>query len=184
MGAGNMGAGKKLALIAIGYALAFGAGLAAVAVNELCMPADIAQASSGMVAFGDVVLFILVAGFLSLAPTWFLLRLLIEKAPRPLMAAELVIAVLGPVSWLSVIWLAAPPGAHRPPLAGLEMLGAFIAFGAIPRIVLGPVVVVIEAATFVLIRERRARALLVAAMLMDIIPLGLFALHMAGAMLR
>jgi hypothetical protein len=54
---------KKLALIGMGYALSAGGGLAAVAVNELLMPADIAQASRGMVAFGDMILFVLVAGF-------------------------------------------------------------------------------------------------------------------------
>ena len=61
------------------------------------------------------------------------------------------------------------------------LLGLFIAFGAIPRMVLGPVLLVIEGATFLLIRERVKRALLVVAMLMDLIPLSLFALHMARA---
>jgi hypothetical protein len=35
----------------------------------LRMPADIAQTSPSMVAFGDMILFVLVAGFFSLAPT-------------------------------------------------------------------------------------------------------------------
>ena len=35
------------------------------------------------------------AGFFSLAPTWFLLKLSIEKAPRVLLAALLLIAGLG-----------------------------------------------------------------------------------------
>jgi hypothetical protein len=43
---------KKLALIAAGYALCVVAGFAAVTVNELRMPADVAQGSPGMVAFG------------------------------------------------------------------------------------------------------------------------------------
>ena len=73
---------KSLALIAAGYALSVGGGLAAVAVNELFMPADVAQTSPGMAAFGDMVLFVLATGFPSLAPTWFLLKLLVEKAPR------------------------------------------------------------------------------------------------------
>src|ERR1035441_9884779 len=73
---------KKLALIAAGYALSVAGGVAAVAVNELRMPADIAQTSPGMVAFGDMILFVLAAGFFSLAPTWFLLKLSVEKAPR------------------------------------------------------------------------------------------------------
>jgi hypothetical protein len=47
--------------------------------------------------------------------------------------------------------------------------------------VLGPVLLVIEGATFVLARERVVRAVLAAAMLMDIIPLSMFALHLARA---
>jgi hypothetical protein len=74
-----MSTAKRLALIAAGYAFSVGAGLAAVALNELLMPADAAQ-SSGMAAFGDIILFVLVAGFFSLGPTWFLLRLLISTA--------------------------------------------------------------------------------------------------------
>jgi hypothetical protein len=46
---------------------------------------------------------------------------------------------------------------------------------------LGSPLLAIEAATFLLIRGRVARALLAAAMLMDLIPLSLFAAHMAGA---
>ena len=56
-----------------------------------------------------------------------------------------------------------------------------IALGAIPRMVFGPVLVVIEGVTFLLVRERIARALLAAAMLMDLVPLGIFALHLARA---
>ena len=109
---------KGLALIAAGYVLSVGGGLAAVAVNELFMPADVAQTSPGMVAFGDMILFVLVAGFLSLAPTWFLLKLLVEKAPRALLGTELLIAAMGPVSWLAMTTLAvttprAAPAASR-----------------------------------------------------------------------
>jgi hypothetical protein len=176
---------KRLALIAAGYALAVACGFAAAAVNELFMPADVAQGSPGMVAFGDMILFVFVVGFLGLVPTWFLLRLLAAKAPRVLLAAVLVIAALGPLSWLAMIGLsAAPPGGvsfpNLPP-AARELLGLLIAFGAIPRIVLGPVLLVVEAVTFFLLRGRVARALLAAAMLMDLVPLGLFALHMLRA---
>ncbi len=174
----------QLALIAAGYGLSFGGGVAAVAVNELLMPAVIAQGSPGMVAFGDVVLFLLVTGFLGLAPTWFLLRLSVEAAPRAVLAAELLIATIGPASWIGVIYLADPTRPRGLPSAGGDLLGLLIAFAAIPRIVLGPVLLVIEAATFVMVRARLARALLVAAMLMDLVPLCLFALHMANAILR
>jgi hypothetical protein len=63
--------------------LAVGGAIAAVAVNELFIPFDTKQSSGGMVAFGDMILFVLVTGFLSL-PTWFLLKLCIKKAARTL----------------------------------------------------------------------------------------------------
>jgi hypothetical protein len=175
---------KQLALIAAGYALAIGGGFAAVAVNELVMPADVAQGSPGMVAFGDMILFVVVAGFLGLAPTWFLLKLLADKAPRALLAAELLIAALGPLSWLAMTTLAVAPPAGGVSLPNVpqglrEWLGLLIAFGAIPRIVLGPVLILIEGVTFFLLRGRLARALLAAAMLMDLVPLALFALHLS-----
>jgi hypothetical protein len=175
-----MRVGKKLALIVAGYALALVGGVAAGGIYDLLIPDDIKQTSGGMVAFGDMVVFMLGAGFLSLMPTWFLLRLCIEKIPRTLLAVALLIAVLGPASWLAVRAMAAGPT----PASAPQVLGLLIAFGAVPRIVLGPVVLVIEAVTFVLIRTRVARALLAAAMLLDIIPLGIFALHVAAANYR
>jgi hypothetical protein len=171
---------KKLALIAVGYAFSVVGGLAAVAVNELRMSADIAQGSPGMVAFGDMVLFILATGFFGLAPTWFLLKLLAEKAPRTLLAILLPIAAIGPVSWLTMVYLAADTtNAPDHVMRAGAVLGLLVAFGAIPRIVAGPVLVVIEAATFLLVRARLVRVLLAAAMLMDLVPLGMFAMHMA-----
>jgi hypothetical protein len=175
---------KRLALIALGYVIAVVGGVAAVAVNELLMPAEISQGSPGMVAFGDMILLVLVAGFLGLVPTWFLLKLFIEKAPRALLAIVFLIAVIGPASWLAVIYFAGRPGG--PNLANLpriaeQVVGPLIAFGAIPRIVFGPLLLVIEGVIFILLRGRVARMLLAAAMLMDLIPLGLFGLHMMRA---
>ena len=178
---------KSLALIAAGYVLSVGGGLAAVAVNELFMPADVAQTSSGMVAFGDMVLFVLATGFLSLPATWFLLKRLVEKTPRALLATELLIAAMGPVSWLAMTALALTTPEGGPsrfpdwPQAARELLGLLIAFGVIPRMVFGPVLLVIEGVTLLLVRGRIARALLAAAMLMDLVPLGIFALHLARA---
>ncbi|HTQ26066.1 MAG TPA: hypothetical protein VMI09_15365 [Candidatus Binataceae bacterium] len=172
---------KKLALIGAGYALSVVGGIAAVALNELRITEDIKQTSGGMVAFGDMIVFVLAAGFFSLAPTWFLLKLCAEKAMRTLLAAELLIAATGPVSWLAVRWMAADPSPQSLPQAISGELGVLIAFGAIPRIVFGPVLLMIELATFFLLRERLTRTLLALAMLMDIIPLGMFALHMAAA---
>jgi len=177
-----MSTAKGLALIAAGYVASVCGGLVAVAVNEWLIPEEIGQASGGMVAFGDMVLFMLTTGFLGLVPTWFLLKLFAERAPRALLAIELVVAALGPVSWLAVIHFAggaSPPNPSHQAVSAL--LGLFIVFGAIPRIVLGPVLLVIEGATFLLIRERHARALLAGATLMDLVPLSMFALHMARA---
>ena len=72
---------KRLALIALGYTLAVAGGFAAEAINELGMPSDVSQGSPGMVAFGDMILFVLVTCVLALVPTWFLLRLAMETGP-------------------------------------------------------------------------------------------------------
>jgi hypothetical protein len=172
---------KKLALIAAGYGLSVGGGIAAVAINHLLIPDEIKQSSGGMVAFGDMILFVLSAGILSLAPTWFVLKLCLEKAPRALLAAELLFAAIGPASWLMVTWMAARASAHSLPQAFSGVPVLLIAFGAIPRMVFGPVLVIIEGATFLLVRERLTRTLLATAMLMDIIPLSIFAMHLAAA---
>jgi hypothetical protein len=179
-----MKVGKQLALIGAGYALALVGGIVAGALYDLLIPDDIQQTSGGMVAFADMVVFIVVAGFLGLLPTFFLIKLCAEQNPRALLAAELVIAVLGPISWLAVRALASGPNPSKLPLAVALLLGPLIAFGAIPRIVLGPVVIVIEALTIALVRTRLACALLAGAMLLDLVPLGLFALHMAAAIHR
>src|SRR5262249_5770512 len=132
---------KALALAAAGYALSIGWGLVAVAINELLIPADTAQSSSGMVAFGDMILFVLVTGFFSLAPTWLLLKLFIERAPRVLLVALLLIAALGPVSWLVMTTMAMTTPEGGPsrfpdwPQTVTLLIGLFITFGAIPRMV-------------------------------------------------
>jgi hypothetical protein len=172
---------KRLALIAAGYALCVVAGFAAVAVNELRIAADVAQGSPGMVAFGDMVLFVFVVGFFGLAPTWLLLRLLIEKAPRVLLAIVLLVAAMGPASWLAVTRLAGSSSLPEMPQAAAALVVQFIVFVAFPRIVLGPILLVIEGVTFVLVRGRVMRALLVVAMLMDLVPLGMFALNFLRA---
>jgi hypothetical protein len=171
---------RKLALIALGYGLAVFGGIVAVALNELRMSVEIEQGSGGMVAFGDAILFILATGVLSLAPTWFLLKLLLARAPRAVLAGELTIAVIGPLSWLAVIQFTDNGGHPSPPSPGMWTLGLFVAFCAFPRIALGPVLVVIEAATAFLLRDRLVRALLAVAMLMDLVPLALFVTHMMG----
>ena len=122
---------NKLALIVAGYGLSVCGGIAAVAVNESLIPDDIQQTSGGMVAFGDMILFVLASGILSLAPTWFLLKLCIEKVPRTLITAVLLFAAIGPASWLAVRWMAAGPNPQSLPGAFSGALGLLIAFGAI-----------------------------------------------------
>jgi hypothetical protein len=173
-----MSATKKLAWIGAGYVIAVVAGFAAVALNELSMTEEASQGSPGMVAFGDMIVFVLGAGVVGLIPTLFLLKLLVEKAPRALIIIELLLAVLGPVSWLAVMWLAGGPNPGGPTVFG-QALGVLVAFIGIPRIILSPVVLVIEGLTFILIRRRTARALLVVAALMDVIPIALYAFHMS-----
>ena len=85
---------------------------------------------------------------------------------------------MGLVSWLAVTSLAGRSGPNVPETIA-QLLGPFIAFVAIPRMVLGPIFLVIEGVTFILLHTRVARALLAVAMLMDVVPLGMFALHMA-----
>jgi len=50
--------------------------------------------------------------------------------------------------------------------------------------VAGPVLLLIELVAIFFVRWPTARALLAAAMLMDIVPLSLFALHMTRGILR
>lgn len=52
-------------------------------------------------------------------------------------------------------------------------VGLLLASGAIPRIVAGPVLIVIKAATAILVRARVTRQLLVTAMLLDPVRLGM-----------
>ena len=110
-----------------------------------------------------------------------MLKLFFGKAPHALLVIELLFAALGPASWLAVVYLADGASVRNLPEAAGELLGLFIAFVAIPRIVFGPVFLVIEGATFLLVRVRVTRALLAVAMLMDLIPLSMFALHLARA---
>jgi len=174
-----MSVARKLLLIAMGYALSVAGGATVVALHELLALADAAQNSGGMAAFGDMILFLLAAGFFGLVPTWFLLKLAVEKAPRGLLAAQLLIAALGPVSWLAVVYLT-DADATALPQAARDLLGTLIVF-AMPRIIAGPALLAIEGVTFLLVQGRVTRALLASAMLMDFVPLSLFARHLLSA---
>jgi hypothetical protein len=147
------------------------------------MPSDISQGSPGMVAFGDMILFVLVTGFVALVPTLFLLRLAIDKAPGASLAALVAVSLAGPLSWLSMMLLAGGPPPN-PPSALIRVLGPLIAFGAIPRIVAGPVVVVAEGLAMLLVWQRSMRIVLAVAILMDVVPMGLYALRMVSVLAR
>ena len=170
---------KRLALVVAGYVLAVVGGTVAVAVNDYLIPADIQSSSGGMVAFGDMIVFVLATGVLGLIPTWFLLKLAFERWPRQALIVELVVAAAGPVSWLTVILLAGSPHPQNWASIGFEWLGPVVAFIALPRMVFGPVVLVVEAVTLFLVRGPVAKRLVVAAMLMDFVPLSLYALRLA-----
>jgi hypothetical protein len=179
-----MAASKTLALIVAGYALAVVGGLLAVTLNEMAISEDIQQTSGGMVAFGDVVLFVFVSGVLGLIPTWFLLRLWVRNSPSTLIKTEFIVAVLGPASWLAM-WAVAFAGPAPAALPIAQMwVGPLIAFVAVPRIVAGPIVIAVEAATIFLVDEPLTRRLLGLAIIGDIIPIAAFALHMGVAMAR
>jgi hypothetical protein len=171
----------KVVWIAAGYGLALAAGVAAVSVNEMLVPPDVSQSSGGMVAFGDMILFVLAVGFLSLTPTWFLLKLLAERAPRALLIGLLLLAVTGPLSWGAMVALSSAAPGPRPDSLIKDLIGALIAFGAIPRIVAGPIMVVVEFLALFLLRDAASRKLLAATMLMELVPMGLFVMHMIRA---
>ena len=93
----------------------------------------------------------------------------------------LLIAAIGPASWLAMRYLPTPHGINLLPEALKGLLGPLIVFGALPRVVAGPALLALEGAAFFLFRQRIARASLGAAMLMDLIPLSIFAMHVAAA---
>jgi len=93
----------------------------------------------------------------------------------------LLVAAMGPASWLAVTHMADGSSLSNVPRAVEALVVRLIVFVAFPRMVLGPVLPVIEAATFLLVRGRVTRALLVVAMLMDLVPLGIFAFHVLRA---
>jgi hypothetical protein len=70
---------SKVGLVIGGYVLACLIASSAVYVYESSIPAAASQASSGMYAFGDFLLFIGVCGVLALIPTGLAVYFLIRK---------------------------------------------------------------------------------------------------------
>ena len=69
----------KLGLVLGGYVVACLAAYGAVYINDLFMDPAVLQASSGMSAFGDLILFGSVFGVLALVPTGLALYFLFRK---------------------------------------------------------------------------------------------------------
>lgn len=79
-----MGAPALVRLVALalaGYALAVAGGCGSVWLAGLARDPRVVDASSGMYAFGDLLHFLLVAGLLSLVPTWLVIRALRRSPP-------------------------------------------------------------------------------------------------------
>lgn len=70
---------SKAGLVLGGYVLACLIAIGAVYVNGLFTQNAAAQASSGMSAFSDLILFVSVCGFLALIPTGLAVYFLIRK---------------------------------------------------------------------------------------------------------
>jgi hypothetical protein len=70
------------------------------------------------------------------------------------------------------------------PQAINQLIGVWLAFGAIPRIVAGPVIIVAEALAMLLVWGRGIRVILAVAILMDLVPMGIYALHMGRGIVR
>ncbi|MFO1148288.1 MAG: hypothetical protein U1E62_07920 [Alsobacter sp.] len=167
-----------LLAIAAGYVLAALGGLAAVAINGWMTPAEASRQSGGMVAFGDLVLFVGVAGLASLAPTWFLLALMSRTAPRLTLGLFLLAAALGPVCW-GLLALPAPGASSSGAWSRSdEAFSWFVGYVALPRIAAGPILVALEAAALLVFKTPSARAALVLAMLMDVVPWLILAAHL------
>jgi len=69
----------KLGLVIGGYIAACLVAYGAVYINDLFMDPAVLQASSGMSAFGDLILFVGVFGVLALFPTGLMLYFLVRK---------------------------------------------------------------------------------------------------------
>ncbi|MBI5568011.1 MAG: hypothetical protein HY870_24145 [Chloroflexi bacterium] len=140
----------KASLVLGGYAAAFFAASATVAVHIALTSGPVAQASSGMYAFGDFVLFVAVFGLLALVPTalglyflrpigkfWSSLSVLaVVVAVSGVVAAGLIMLTFGTITgtiwnFISAILLLRVMGA--PLLAVGDLVSALIAPAKQPR---------------------------------------------------
>ena len=82
----------KIAIVAGGYLLAFILASAAVALHAALSSESGAQASGGMSAFGDLILFLTVFGAVGLVPTGAALFFLLPKKRMPNQLSEPTLA--------------------------------------------------------------------------------------------
>ena len=166
---------KRLGWIGAGYAAAVAVAACVVSARYWFVNAADVSAMSGMYAGGDLIGFVLVAGMLGLAPTFFLLRLATETYPRALAAALLAVSATGPLS----LWLLSVLASHSPHLQRTlnELLGLALVFLIAPRVVAIPVMVIVLGLALLLARERRTRVLLACGLALEAAPLVLIILH-------
>jgi hypothetical protein len=86
----------KVAIVAGGYLLAFVLAYAAVALHTALVNESGPPASDGMSAFGDLVLFVVVLGTVSLLPTGAALFFLLSKKKMPNQSSEPALSPVTP----------------------------------------------------------------------------------------
>lgn len=149
----------KIALVAGGYLVALLVASAAVALRVAATGGPAAQASSGMYAFGDAVLFVAVFGGLALIPTgaalWFLRPY--ARFWRTIAVLGLAVAVTGLVA--AVLFAV---GRHTAP-SPLATAAAF----AVLRILVAPLLALTFFVGVLFAPERRTRVAFFAATLME-----------------
>jgi hypothetical protein len=131
----------------------------------------------GDVRQGDLIFFVLIAGTLGLAPTFFLLRLATDTYPLALAAALLALGATAPLSLWSLNFLGSTPLHLQGALN--QLLGLAMVFVIFPRVVAIPVMLLILATAFLLARQRRTRLLLACGLVLEAAPLVLIVIHFA-----
>lgn len=124
----------KIGIVLAGYVIAPLAAFAAIYLRDLATAGTDAQASSGMYAFGDSILFLVVFGVLALAPTALGLYFLrpFEKLWTGLALLCLAFSIAGLVAVLANATLihASTDYQSNPYLALLSLAGVLDIFGA------------------------------------------------------
>ena len=165
-------------LVAIGYIAALVAAVAAVLIRRPWIPAEDLQASSGMHAFGDLLLFLGVFALTASVPTLAAVALL-RNRPRVWMAGAagwLVFAMSGLVA-VPALWIS-PGGARSGPLPVLAGL-----YGVL-HLLASPLLALLSALCAWLAPTRGARRFCVAAASVEATLVVIAVLHFGGAFLR